>query len=75
MKIAVCLMQLHLMLKIFVNDAWLAPWIFFENIYSEFFGMTLKDVYNMQNKFYLSIQPYKKNILCMSSKPVANREC
>ena len=22
-------MQLHLMLKIFVSDAWLAPWIFF----------------------------------------------
>ena len=30
------LMQLHLMLKIFVGDAWLAPWIFFENFYSEF---------------------------------------
>ena len=24
-------MQLHLMLKIFVSDAWLTPWIVFEN--------------------------------------------
>ena len=31
------LMQLHLMLKIFVGDAWLAPWIFFENFCSKFF--------------------------------------
>ena len=50
-------MQLHLMLKIFVSDAWLAPWIMFENICFEFFGMTVQDVYNMPNTFYFVIQP------------------
>ena len=50
-------MQLHLMLKIFVGDAWLAPWIFFEGFCLEFFKMTLQDVYNMPHMFYLVIQP------------------
>ena len=50
-------MQLHLMLKIIVSDAWLAPWIFFENCCSEFFGTTQEDVYNIPNTFYLVIQP------------------
>ena len=50
-------MQLHLLLKIFVGDAWLAPWIFFEKFYSEFFKTTLQDVYNMPHTFYLLIQP------------------
>ena len=36
-------MQLYLMLKIFVSDARLAPWIFFENFCSELFGTTLQD--------------------------------
>ena len=49
-------MQLHLMLKIFVDDAWLAPWIFSENFHSEFFKTTLQDVYNMPHAFYLLIQ-------------------
>ena len=35
-------MQLHLMLKIFVSDAWLAPWIVFENFCSEFFGRRIQ---------------------------------
>ena len=47
-------MQLHLMLKIIVSDAWLAPWIFFENFCSEFFGKTRQDVYNMPNTFLFS---------------------
>ena len=34
------LMQLHLMLKIFVCDAWLALWIFFEKFCSKIFGTT-----------------------------------
>ena len=38
-------------------DAWLAPWMYFENFYSEFFKMTLQDVYNMPHTFYLLIQP------------------
>ena len=50
-------MQLHLMLKIFVSDAWLAPWIVFEKFCSEFFGTTLQDVYTMPNTFYLVIEP------------------
>ena len=37
-------MQLYLMLKIFVSDAWLAPWIIFENFCYEVFGTTLQDV-------------------------------
>ena len=37
------LMQLHLMLKIFVCDAWLALWIFFEKFCSKIFGTTLQD--------------------------------
>ena len=45
-------MQLHLMLKIFVGDAWLASWIFFENFCSEFFKTTLQDVNNMPCTFY-----------------------
>ena len=49
-------MQLHQLLKIFVGDAWLAPWILFENFYSEFFKTTLQDVYNMPHTFYLLIQ-------------------
>ena len=53
----IVLMQLHLMLKIFVGDAWLAPWIFFENFYSEFFKTTLQDVYNMPQTFYLVNKP------------------
>ena len=32
------LMRLHLMLKIFVCDAWLAVWIFFEKFCSKIFG-------------------------------------
>ena len=43
------------MLKIFVSDAWLAPWIFLENFCSEFFEMILEDVYSMPNTFYLVI--------------------
>ena len=39
-------MQLHVMLKIFVSDAWLALWIFFENFCSKIFGTTLQEVYN-----------------------------
>ena len=50
-------MQLYLMLKIYESDAWLAPWIFFENFCSELFGTTLQDVYNMPNTFYSDIQP------------------
>ena len=50
-------MQLRLMLKIFVVDAWLAPWICFENFCSEFFKTSLQDVYNMPDTFYLVIQP------------------
>ena len=50
-------MQLHLMLKIFVSDAWLAPWIFFENFCSELFETTLQDVYNIPNPLYLVIKP------------------
>ena len=50
-------MQLHLMLTIFVGDAWLAPGILLENFYSEFFKTTLWDVYNMTHTFYLLIQP------------------
>ena len=46
-------MQQHLMLKIFLSDAWLAPWIFFDNFCSEFFGTILQDVYNMPNPFNL----------------------
>ena len=56
-KYCIVLMQLHLMLTIFVGDDWLAPWIFFENIYSEFFKTTVQDVYNMPLTFYLLIQP------------------
>ena len=37
------LMQLHLMLKIFVCDAWLALWIFFEKFCSKIFGTTLQN--------------------------------
>ena len=68
-------MQLHLMLKIFVGDAWLASWIFFENFSSEFFKTTLLDVLNMSHTFYLVIQLYKKNFVFMSSKSIANKEC
>ena len=49
-------MQLHLMLKNFVSDAWLAPWILFEKFCTEFFWTTLQDVYNIPNTFYLVIQ-------------------
>ena len=56
-KTCIVLMPLHLMLKIFVSDAWLAPWIFFENFCSEFFETTLQDLYNMPSTFYLVIQP------------------
>ena len=55
-KNCIVLMQLHVMLELFVSDGWLAPWIFFDNFCSEFFGTTLQDVYNMQNTFYLVIQ-------------------
>ena len=37
------LMQLHLILKIFVCDAWLALWIIFEKCCSKIFGTTLQD--------------------------------
>ena len=40
-----------------LSDAWLAPWIFFENFCSIFFEMTLQDAYNMPHTFYLVIQP------------------
>ena len=50
-------MQLRLMLEIFVGDAWLAPWIFYENFSSECFETTLQDVYYMPHTFYLVIQP------------------
>ena len=50
-------MQLYLMLKIVVGDALLAPWIFFENVRSEFFKTTLQIVYNMPRMFYYVIQP------------------
>ena len=36
------LMQLHLMLKIFVCDAWLALWIFFEKFCSNIYETTLQ---------------------------------
>ena len=49
-------MQLHLMLKIFVGDAKLAPWIFFFKFRSEFFKTTLQDEFNMPHTFYLVIQ-------------------
>ena len=68
-------MQLHLMLKIFVSDAWLASWILFENFCSKIFWMTLQNVYNMLHTFYLVNQPYKKYSLFVSSKSVANRDC
>ena len=68
-------MQLHLMLRIFVGDAWLAPWIFFEIVCSEFFKTSLQDVYNMPHTFYLVIPLDKKNFVFISSKSVANREC
>ena len=48
------------MLKIFVRDAWITPWIFFEDFCSEFFETTLQDVYNMPKMFYLVIQLKKK---------------
>ena len=50
-------MQLRLMLKCFVGDAWLAPWISFENFCSKIFKTTLQDVYNTPHTFYLVIQP------------------
>ena len=71
----IVLMQQHLMLKIFVGDAWLAPQIFFENFCSEFFKTTLQDVFNMPNTFYVVFQAWKKNVVFMSSISVANREC
>ena len=37
------LMQLHLMLKIFVCDAWLALWIFCEKFCSKILGTILQD--------------------------------
>ena len=38
------MMQPHLLLKIFVCDAWLALWIFFfEKLCSKMFGTTLQD--------------------------------
>ena len=51
----IVLMQLHLIQKIFVGDAWLAPWIFFENFCSESLKTTLRDLYNMPRTFYLVI--------------------
>ena len=36
-KTCIVLMQLHLMLKVFVSDAWLASWILFENFCSKIF--------------------------------------
>ena len=54
------------LLKILVGDAWLALWIFFENVCSEFFKTTLQDVDNMAHTFYLVIQPQKKNFVFMS---------
>ena len=50
-------MQLHLMLKIFVSDAWLASWILFENFCSKMFSTTLQDVYNIPHTLYLVNQP------------------
>ena len=60
-KNCIVLMQLHLMLKIFVSDAWLVPWIFFEKCCSEFFETSLQDVYNMPNTFSLVIRSKKKD--------------
>ena len=41
-KICFVLMLLHLMLKIFVCDAWLVLWIFLETFCSKIFGTTLQ---------------------------------
>ena len=58
-------MLLHLMLKIFVSDAWLASCIFIENFWSKLFGTILQDLYNyykphtflshstVQNEFFI----------------------
>ena len=43
------LMQLHLMLKIVVCDAWLALWIFVEKFCSKIFWITLEDVNSLLN--------------------------
>ena len=50
------------MLKISVNDAWIAPLKVFENVCSKIFEMTLQDVYNMPRTFYFVIQPSKKEL-------------
>ena len=69
------LIQLHLILKIFVCDAWLALWIFFVNFCSTIFGTTLQDWNSLLNNLSLMNRLYKKNSLFISSTSVAIREC
>ena len=56
-------MQLHLMPSIFICDALLASWIFFENFYSKIFWMTLLDVLKYQNSISFNLSTFNK-FLC-----------
>ena len=51
------LMQLHLMLKIFVRDALLALWIFFEQFCSKIFWNTLQDYKSLLNNVSIINRP------------------
>ena len=56
------LMQLHLMLNIFVSDASLSLWIFFENFCLKIFGTTLQELKQFTKQGFNNKQTIEKEI-------------
>ena len=76
-KNCVVLIQLHLMLKIFAGDAWLALWTFFEKFCRTIFWTTLQDLSSLLNNVSLINRLLKNNFywyleICCNSGMLVN---